>query len=123
MNCFGLRFVHRTARTNKDFAERIHSHQQRISGAIVFFLVSVMVNFANAKKKDRGASLTLEEMKKLAHVFKVETEFSDNRVGGLDQIAAITKEDNGRRLYPSSQSMVHKQLISIKSRYSPQQTR
>ncbi|PYT96384.1 MAG: hypothetical protein DMG36_00560 [Acidobacteria bacterium] len=53
---------------------------------------SVMVNFADAKKKDRGASLTLEEMKKLAHVFKVETQFSDDRVGGLDQIATITKE-------------------------------
>src|SRR5882724_7818408 len=40
MNCFGLRFVHRTAGMNKDFAERTHSHEQRISCAMVFFLVS-----------------------------------------------------------------------------------
>src|SRR5882724_6910391 len=40
MNCFGLRFVHCTAGTNKDFAERTHSHEQCISRAMVFFLIS-----------------------------------------------------------------------------------
>src|SRR6266446_7788075 len=40
MNSFRLRFVHRTAGTNKDFAERTHSYEQRMTGAIFFFLVS-----------------------------------------------------------------------------------
>src|SRR5437660_1782919 len=40
VNSFRLPFVHRTAGTNKDFAERTHNYEQRMTSAILFFLVS-----------------------------------------------------------------------------------
>jgi hypothetical protein len=51
----------------------------------------IMATFAKAMVKDHGASLTVDEMKTLAHAFKAKTERSYNGVGGADQVASITK--------------------------------
>jgi hypothetical protein len=52
---------------------------------------SVMEDFIIQMKKDRGASLTTDEMTKLGHLFKVETSYREAAVGGLDQVATITR--------------------------------
>jgi hypothetical protein len=51
----------------------------------------VIREFAETEKKDRGASFSIEQMKRLAHAFKHAT--VDARVGGPDQMAVITKEN------------------------------
>ena len=56
-----------------------------------------MHEFASSWRNDKGASLSIAQLKRLGHAFKEET--LDLRVGGRDQIAVIT--DGGLQLEPS----------------------
>jgi hypothetical protein len=59
-----------------------------------FTQASIMQDFISARDGDHGASLSLEYLKKLGHLFKVETGYADEKVGGTDQIAAIRKDSD-----------------------------
>ena len=57
-----------------------------------FTQASIMRDYIAACDRDHGASLSLEYLKKLGHLFKFETGYFDDRVGGNDQIATIRKD-------------------------------
>jgi hypothetical protein len=52
--------------------------------------IPIMRDFAASLRNDHGASLTIDQLKRLGRAFKKQT--LDTRVGGPDQIAVITKE-------------------------------
>jgi hypothetical protein len=54
---------------------------------------SVMKDFVAQMHKDNGASLTIDQMEKLGHLFKVQTAYFEPAVGGPDEVATITKDE------------------------------
>jgi hypothetical protein len=56
-----------------------------------FGIFTIMQDYISAMQKDEGASLSTEYMKKLGHLFKVQTAYGQPAVGGPDQVATIVK--------------------------------
>ncbi len=54
----------------------------------------IMQNYIKAIQRDQGASLSTAYMKKLGHLFKLQTEKSVREVGGAEQVATIVKGRN-----------------------------
>lgn len=52
---------------------------------------TVMQDYIRAMQKDKGASLSIEFMKKLGHLFKVQSAYTETAIGGADQVATIVK--------------------------------
>jgi hypothetical protein len=62
------------------------AHPETYTGA------SVMGDFIAQMHRDNGASVTTDQMKKLGHLFKIQTASSEPAVGGPDEVATITKD-------------------------------
>jgi len=61
------------------------SHPNRFANA------TLMQDYIKAQAKDGAASVSIEFMKKLGHLFKLQTGYEEASVGGADQIAVITR--------------------------------